>query len=161
VHMGTERRALVTLPNIDAVQGLVDWQTGQAQPLDRHVFLIPDAQLLVVIPPAKDRLVLYRFHLEQELDKAGVDYLYVQSRPATTAVKGQTYACQVSVKSKKGGVKFKLDSGPEGMKVSPEGKLTWDVPRNFSATEADVILTVSDASGQEVFHTFKLAVRDR
>jgi hypothetical protein len=161
VHMGTERRALVTLPNIDAVHGLVDWQTGQTQPFDRHVFLIPDAQLLVVIPPSKDKLVLYRFNLEQQLDKAGLDYLYIQSRPVTTAVKGQTYTYQVGVRSRKGHVRIKLDSGPDGMKVSPEGQLFWDVPKNFSAAEADVILTVSDASGQEIFHTFKIGVRDR
>jgi hypothetical protein len=38
------------------------------------------------------------------------------------------------------------------------GKLTWDVPKGLAEQEADVILTVSDASGQEIFHTFKVAV---
>ena len=65
----------------------------------------------------------------------------------------------VAVKSKKGGVKVKLESGPAGMKVTPEGRLTWPVPKEFAGTEAEVLLSVSDASGKETFHSFKLSVR--
>jgi hypothetical protein len=32
------------------------------------------------------------------------------------------------------------------------------VPADFADAEADVILSVADASGQEIFHTFKIAV---
>ena len=46
------------------------------------------------------------------------------------------------------------------MKVSPSGSLTWAVPRDFGEREVTVILTVRDAAGQEVFHTFRLAVKD-
>ncbi|MBI1917848.1 MAG: hypothetical protein HYS12_24400 [Planctomycetes bacterium] len=74
------------------------------------------------------------------------------------AVRGKEYVCPLVVRSKKGGVKAKLEGGPAGMKVLPEGKLVWTVPKDFSEAEVDVILTVSDASGQEVFHSFKLTV---
>jgi hypothetical protein len=161
IHVGSDERPLVTLPNLDAFQGLVDWRVGGGLPFDRHVFLIPDARLLVVIPRAKDKLLLCRFDLEQLLDKAGGDYLFVQSQPVTTAVRGQTYTYQVDVKSRKGNLKIKLDSGPEGMKVSPEGQVTWAVAGNFPAAEVDVVLTVSDASGQEIPHKFKISLRDR
>jgi hypothetical protein len=128
---------------------------------DRRVFFFPDAKLVVTIPGSNDKLILYHFDVEKELEKSGVDYLLVTSRPVTEAVKGQPYRYEMVVKAKKGGVKCKLDAGPEGMKATPDGKLTWDVPKNFADATVDVILTVSDSSGQEVFHTFKIAVRDK
>ena len=39
-------------------EGLIDWLRGVAVPLDKHLFLIPDAKLLVVMPTTKDKLVL-------------------------------------------------------------------------------------------------------
>ena len=62
------------------------------------------------------------------------------------------------MKSKKGGLRFQLDSGPPGMTVSPEGRVTWNVPRGYEAAEVSVILTVRDAGGQEVLHSFRLQV---
>ena len=40
------------------MEGLIDWFQGVAVPLDKHLFLIPDAKLLVVLPLTKDKLVL-------------------------------------------------------------------------------------------------------
>ena len=61
----------------------------------------------------------------------------------------------------KGGVTIKLDIGPEGMKMTADGTLTWKVPENFADTEVSILLTVSDKSGQETFHTFTLPVQSR
>src|SRR5262249_26818363 len=123
---------------------------------DQRVFFIPDAQLLVTIPDTYDRLIVRRFDVIQELEKSGIDYLLVTSQPVTQCKIGTTYLYQLAVKSKKGGVKLKLESGPAGMKLSPEGQLTWAVPNNLPEKQVDVLLTVSDASGQECFHNFKL-----
>jgi hypothetical protein len=62
------------------------------------------------------------------------------------------------VKSKKGDVKLRLDSGPKGMKLE-EGKLSWFVPATLSGREVDASLAVTDSSGREVLHPFKLEVR--
>lgn len=48
--------------------------------------------------------------------------------------------------------------GPEGMKLGADGELTWGVPAAAVGQEAAVILSVSDASGKDTFHTFRLAV---
>ena len=158
VHLAGDSRAVATLPANPEYDGLVNWQTGQAQMFDKHVFLIPDAELLVFVPATDDKLILRRFNLVDLLDKAGVDYLFVASRPVTRAVKGSTYSYPLLVKSKKGGVKVKLVSGPPGMEVTPEGRTTWAVPTDFADAAADVILSVTDASDQEVFHSFKVTV---
>jgi len=127
---------------------------------DKRVHLIPDAKLLVTIPSTNDRLVLRRFDLDDLLAKSGVDYLLVTSQPPAAFKPGATYSYPVAVKSKKGGVKYKLESGPDGMKVAADGKLTWKVPAGFAAAEVDVILTVADSSGQEIFQTFKVGRND-
>jgi WD40 repeat protein len=65
VHRTRNGPPLDTRPDLEAVQGLVDWFSGQTQPFDRHVFLIPDAKLLVILPSSKDRLVLHRFDFDK------------------------------------------------------------------------------------------------
>jgi S1-C subfamily serine protease len=120
----------------------------------KRIFLIPQANLIVVLPAANDRVVLHRFDIDRALEKSGIDYLVVTSRPPPTARRGSVYTYQVAVKSRYGGVKFRLDSGPGGMEVSPAGLVRWPVPAEGKEAESEVILTVSDSAGQEVFHTF-------
>jgi hypothetical protein len=151
---------------LNDVEGVSNEQIGHGKNRDKltpdqRVFFIPGAKLVVSIPSGERRLVLRRFDLEKELDKAGIDYLLVTSQPPTKAVRGEAYRYEMVVKSRKGEGKCKLDSGPDGMKVTAEGKLTWDVPKNFAEASVVVIVSVTDSSGQETFHTFKVAVRDR
>jgi hypothetical protein len=124
---------------------------------DQRVFFIPAAKAIITVPQGNDQLILYRFDPEAELERSGVDYLVVTSRPPLTAKKGQELVYQLAVKSKKGGVKYKLESGPAGMALDGNGRLTWRVP---AGTEGDVLIGVRDQSGQEVFHTFKVEVID-
>jgi hypothetical protein len=160
LHLVGDRRPLVTLPKLDALNGLVNWLSGAAQPLDQHVFLIPDAELLVILPLAKTQLILHRFNLTQLLETAGVDYLFVSSQPPTQFRPGTPLSYQMVVRSKKGGVRYKLESAPSSMTVSPAGLLRWEVPGNFQASEAEVTVTVADVTGQEILHTFKLTNGD-
>jgi hypothetical protein len=161
IYFGTDRKPLFTLPRLAAQDGLVDWHLGSVPDWKKHVFLIPGAKLMVVIPASRNKLVLVRLDLEAELNKSGVDYLFVQSRPVREATKGKTYEYGLSVRSKKGGVQATLEAGPKGMQLTPKGKLVWQVPADFAQPETNVVLTVRDASGQEVFHTFTIRVRDK
>src|SRR5262249_9686823 len=135
--------------------------TGQRAEIERHLHFIPSAKLIVVIPQSNDKLHLYRFDLEEALEKSGIDYLLVTSRPPQVLRPGSTLTYQVQVKSKKGGVRYKLESGPPGMKLSEGGRLTWPVPAGYAQPETDVLITVSDAAGQEIFHTFRVSLNDR
>ena len=126
---------------------------------EQRVHYYPSAGLLVTLAkqPGRDSLVLHRLNLVEQLEKSGIDYLVVLSRPPSAAV-GKRYTYQLDIRSRKGGVKAKLDSGPPGMEVSPQGQVTWSVPADFKEHEADVLLTLSDASGQEVFQRFKIPI---
>ncbi|MFO0966319.1 MAG: MJ0042-type zinc finger domain-containing protein [Gemmataceae bacterium] len=126
---------------------------------DRRYVLLPQNKLLLTIPLSDDKLILHRFDPVKELDKSGVDYLVVLST-SPSAKKGAPYVYPVDARSKKGGLKYNLDSGPEGMKIDAAGKLTWATPADFADRESTVIITISDAAGLETLHTFRLSVLD-
>jgi hypothetical protein len=123
----------------------------------KRVFFVPDAKVIVVLPKGNDQVVLFKFDPEEALEKSGLDYLLVTSRPPRAVKAGTTFSYPLAVKSKQGGVTFTLDSGPKGMAVSADGVVTWAVPPD-AAGQQDVILTVRDKAGQEVFHTFSVRV---
>lgn len=54
-------------------------------------------------------------------------------------------------------MKFFLESAPEGMKISPSGEISWQA--GATAGESAVIVRITDASGQELFHSFKISVK--
>src|SRR5262249_36160731 len=152
-----------TLSDIEGVEyehlGIVSDDGNRQIHHDKRVHLIPDAKLLVTIPSTDDKLIVRRFDLDAFLAKSPVNYLFVSSQPPSNGVRGETYRYTMTVKSKKGGVKLKLESSPKGMSLSEDGKLTWPISKDFSDGEADVIISVRDESGQEVLQTFKVEVR--
>ena len=157
LHFVGETRPLLTLKDVELPRGINQW--GR-EPFggDRRILLIPSAKVLITLPDTNDRVVLHRLDLDAALDKSGVDYLFVTSSPPVAARKGTLLSYPLTVKSRQGGITYKLDAGPKGMSISPAGLLRWQVPADFAEQEADVIVSVGDKTGQEVFHTFKLAV---
>jgi hypothetical protein len=148
-----DRKRLVTLDEFDELKAVstLYWE--------QRVHYYPRSGLLVTLakPPNGDRLILRRIDLVALMDKAGMDYLFVNSQPPV-AKAGTPFSYRLDVRSKKGGVRVKLESGPPGMQVTPAGQITWAVPADFAERETDVLLTIADASGQEVFHNFKVGV---
>jgi hypothetical protein len=127
----------------------------------QRVHFIPNAKLVLVIPLTNDRIDLIRFDPEEAMEKSGIDYLVVTSDPPALAERGKRYTYSLVVKSKKGGVTVKLESGPPGMKMMGPRTLVWDVPADFIDRAPNIITTVSDAAGQELFHTFTVTVVDK
>jgi S1-C subfamily serine protease len=174
-HAG-EPRALVTLPGLGGI-GVMDnklklpsrnaaenppkprsiyVETG-FYALDKHIYFIPDAHVIVAIPETNDRLILRQFDLQQALKTAGIDYLFVASSPVTTVAPQSFYTYQIQIESKREGVKFSLEKGPAGMQITPAGKLTWTA--GAAENKEIVIIRITDASGQEIFHTFTINVK--
>ncbi|MBV9850009.1 MAG: trypsin-like peptidase domain-containing protein [Armatimonadetes bacterium] len=150
IYTTTDKRLLLTLPKMDELGGDL-WD------LEKQVFYVPAANLLVTVPTARDRMILRRLNLTAELQKTGVDYLFVRSVPPRRFHKGQKYVYQMEVASKRGNLKYFLDSGPPGMTLSPTGRLVWAVPANYGGSEENVIVRVRDATSQEIYHTFRIA----
>lgn len=156
VCISGESRALITLPKLIDREDLQSSANAFFTP-DKRFHFIPDAQLIVAIPKANDRLILRRFDIMQMMKEASIDYLFVASSPVTSAAPGSAYTYPIRVESKRGGVKYSLESAPEGMKISPSGNLTWLA--GAAASEPTVIVRITDASGQELFHSFKISIK--
>jgi uncharacterized protein (TIGR03067 family) len=160
VHLVGDARPLVTVNNVEVPVTNDAW-TSSDFTWDKRVHLVPEAKVLITLPDNADEIVLQRLDIDAALEKSGADYLMVTSRPPAVAAAGRAFAYQLAAKAKKGGVKYRLESGPPGMAVSPAGLVSWQVPADATVGgEVTVLLTVADAAGQEVFHTFKLVVAD-
>jgi hypothetical protein len=129
---------------------------GDVLSISERVFLAPQHERLVTLASSRDRLVSRGFDLIAALDRSGIDYLFVDSVPPLIAEPGRTYRYRIQVRSRAGGVKLALDSGPEGMVLSRDGTLEWDVPARMEPGQSGVIITVEDASGQTLLHSFTI-----
>jgi hypothetical protein len=123
---------------------------------EKRLHFFPAANLLVTVAQSRDALQLRRLRIADELNKSGIDYLFVDSLPPPVANPGLEYNYSIQVKSKQGGVKFHLDSGPAGMTITDLGRIAWSVPAHFDDRQASVIVSIKDASGQEIFHSFSI-----
>ncbi len=78
------------------------------------------------------------------------------SAPRTEITPRREWRYQIEALSNQGGLTYKLDFAPEGMAVSSDGLVTWQVPAKINAEGERVIVVVGDKSGAETFHSFTL-----
>jgi mono/diheme cytochrome c family protein len=155
-----DRQPVVTFKE-PALQGMSSstlstrWGQFAGEP---RINYLPAAHLLVFVREGNKQIVVRPFNLIEELEQGGRDYLFVQSQPKTRAKRGSDYVYPLDVKSKAGGVTFRLEKGPEGMTVSPAGELRWNATPPSTEKAASVIVHISNAAGTELFHSFDIVV---
>jgi hypothetical protein len=163
LHSLPDHQKLLTLPSLPELR-LVEGQgydSGERSlPLERRLYVLPAQQRLITIPNERDRLIVRKFDLLTELRAADVDYLFIASWPPRVAEKGKPYRYQMQIESRRGKVKAKLDSGPDGMTLSENGLVTWTPSPALANAETGVVISVSDASGQEIFHSFVIRLAE-
>jgi serine/threonine protein kinase len=153
-----DRRPLFTLSNLEKTTTspiYTQWGLIGGEP---RIHYLPSANVLLTLPESNDRVVVRRFDLFASLDKEGRDYLFVLSPPRTRVRSGTDYVYVMDIRSKAGGVRCKLEAGPEGMTVSPGGRIRWHAPPGEEGKRANVIVTIRGASGKEIQHSFELVV---
>jgi hypothetical protein len=150
-------RPVARIPGLSAVAAEGEEWLGDAFTPDKRLFLIPDARLVVKLAGTKDKFIAVRFDVSKALADSEVNFLLVTSRPPLSIKAGDQLNYPITAVSKAGGVSYSLDSGPDGMRISPAGVLTWGTTAK-SPMSSRVIVGVSDASGQQAFHTFTLRV---
>lgn len=152
VHAPRDTRPMFHLPPFEALRSLFVPNEGWS--FDGHVFFVPQAAVVAVLPKVADRIVLYSVDVTAELAKTDLDYLFVASRPPPV-VPGKRFEYRIDTQAKAGGLRYKLDCGPAGLSVGENGAVTWDVPAGFGKPESAAV-TVSDKNGREVIHSFEL-----
>lgn len=159
VHVNGHTDPILTLPNIQMRPGEYgDFHGREVMTLDRRIYFMPQYGVLITLPSSNKSLALHRLDLEKALNDSGIDYLYVTTRAPAVVKAGGTFRYQIRTKSRKGDVKHELTSGPNGMRVSDDGLVTWRTSRRSSNEPQDVIVSISDASGQTITHTFRVTL---
>jgi hypothetical protein len=153
-----DRVPLVTLDDVSIKADNLYGGRGAGLSLAERVIVHPAKKKLLVIDDQKTAIRVSDFDVVGALNAKGIDYLFVETLPVTSAEPGQKYTYKIGVLSKAGKVKFELESGPTGMTITPDGVLTWAVPRSGADAENGVIVSIADGSGQSVFHTFTVLV---
>jgi hypothetical protein len=131
------------------------WGLFNTEPRIRY---LPSANVLLALPWENNRVVLRPLDLTEALNKSGEAYLFVLSRPPGHARAGTTYRYALDVRSKAGGVRYEPTSVPRGMTVSATGEVRWQVPAELRGKLVPVIVTLRDASGKEIAHSFEIKV---
>ena len=168
VYTCADRRLLFQVPVIDELsripwrpRGLLSPTYVTPLPIEQRIYYVPAANLLVTIPDSGDQLILRRMNVVEEMNKQGIDYFFIASRPPVAVFKNEDYDYQLIVKSKQGGVNYRLEAAPPGMKISPTGRIEWSVPLDFSDAKVPVVVTLEDKSGQSIDHRFNINIMDR
>jgi hypothetical protein len=151
-----EDQSVINIKESSGLDGLVSYPSGQTVRFDQHIFFVPDANVLAVLPLSKDKLFLYRIDIEKQLDEAGIDYLIVVSQPPSEVVPGKEMKYQIEARAKKGKVEYVLESAPDGMTLSADGLVEWLVPASLEDDEVNVIITLRDSTGQQIFHNLTM-----
>jgi hypothetical protein len=160
LYSTSERTVLLTLEDVPGL--------GKPDPFAPHSSLSwyerivahPAAKKLIIVDESRTLLHLLPLDVVKSLDEKGIDYLFVESLPITSASAGQRYEYAIKVLSKAGKVKFTLDSGPEKMTISSQGVLRWDVPQDFDEAKTSVIVSIEDGSKQSIFQSFAIYLND-
>lgn len=165
LRFNTQKRRAVWAPYEDIKVAL--YHTGASNPIagvleirefqsPYSFFLIPSSKLLLQAPIGDDKIQLHQLDARQLLDASGEHYLYVSSPPPHATSASKQWQHQLEVRSSAGGLNYQLGSAPEGMTVSPQGLLQWDVPKEFGFSTAQVVVEITDKDQQRISYTFAI-----
>jgi hypothetical protein len=161
IYLQGQTSPLLSLPPMPEMNvsnpGRISVTTNDFTEDKRYVF-VPSLSLFETIPHSNDRIVVRKLDVKAQLDHSGVSYLFVSSAPPSTYLPGKDFSYTIKVESKSGGVTYRLETGPSGMSVSPQGVVNWKPSKGFLSMSTPVVISVKDSSGQSVYHSFNLTV---
>lgn len=160
LHTNGKTRELAELPTLLPVVAESPTQRVDRNDLDRRLWFIPAAKLVIQLSGINNQLTLYRIDVDALLEQFPGDYLFVNSAPPLEATPGREWSYQVSVRSNRGDVNFRLAVGPNDMRIDDSGRMSWQVPSNSTGGTQHVVLAVQDAGDQEILHAFDIFVSD-
>ena len=162
VHAAGDGTRLLIVGDLDEMDGarINESSIQDDFTVEKRFHFVPAANLFVTIPFANDRLVLRRLDIRKALDKLGADYLVVTTPCNLYATAGTTFNHQIEAFAKAGGIQYTVGQGPDGLTVSPTGKLTWLPPSSSASGDVvTAVVTVADSAGTERFHTLRIRVK--
>jgi hypothetical protein len=154
-----DRSVVLTFDNLPGV-GVLDIQNSPWKQITfrERIIAHPAAKKIIILDESLAFLHILPLDVVKALDQKGVNYLYVDSHPISFASQGTKYEYPIKVVSKAGNVKYKLDSFPAGMTITPEGVIAWNSP-SAPWEKVSVIVNIEDSSKKNIFHSFVIQMR--
>ncbi|WP_339733483.1 hypothetical protein [uncultured Gimesia sp.] len=160
VHLVGQKKPLLSSPFVEKKTDRKGRLLSAQNEWQRY-YLIPSAEVMVYLPLSNNQIDLYRIKFEDAAESCEFDYLFVTSLPITLAKRGETYEYPIKARSKQGGIQYQIAAGPPGMTVSSDGVVQWQVPVDYPRYKASVLMSLTDASQQTIFHKYEIAVRGK
>lgn len=159
LRLQTTGQPLVQLPyDVQLGSHGASSRTSSHVTLEKRAIFCPNSGVIVIVPLAQNQLVLKPFNVLDSLKQSGVDFLFVTSSNKLSVKLGERVQHRVSVMSNAGAATFRLDSGGEGISITKDGILSWQVPDKYQGSAQEVIIVVKDKSGQEVRQNLTITV---
>jgi predicted Zn finger-like uncharacterized protein len=160
IHLDDPRKPLAARTDVTGLEGVVGLDgSALTPPLQKHLFLIPDAKVLAVVPASKDRVILHRWDVDAALAKAADAAPFVTSRPTRPAVQGQRFSYQIKISAASDELDFRKLEGPPGSAVNPTGLVTWQVPADYPEKEAHFRVSIFAVDlAQKITYDFRVPV---
>ncbi|MHC4607717.1 MAG: hypothetical protein ACYTAF_12450, partial [Planctomycetota bacterium] len=117
------------------------------------------AKTLIRLSNSKQEFFFHPFDPIGDLSKSDLDYLLVLSSPPKTVAAGKEFTYEPKVMTKGDEYSLELMDGPDGAEVKGN-KVVWKVPASAADTEVEFLLRVINPAEDEVFHSFKIKVKD-
>ncbi len=124
-----------------------------------RVQYVPSLNQLITLPATNDRLMLRPFDLKKRLKNSERSYLYVSSIPPLAVQAGATLEYRIDVESRGKQVRIRLEDGPKDARLAKKNLLKWKVPADTPEPWARFLLSITNGDGEEMFHSFEVAVR--
>ena len=118
---------------------------------------LPKEKLLATLTVGDRQVRVMPADLETVLKETKDEYLHITSVPSETAIIGQPYAYKIEALTNQPGIEFRLESGPEEMKVSKQGELEW-VPKTRPKGGSEDVVVAARVGDREVFQSFTISV---
>lgn len=155
IYTGREATPLLSLPEFPEMKTPNQYNIRKDSiGLGSRFHYYPQLKFFLTIPFTNDKIVVHPFDLEKSLKEKDIDYLYINSVPPSGRL-NQPYLYNITAASKAGDTQFALVAGPEGMKIAPDGKVTW-TPNKIG--RENVSIKVRNGIGQELSNTFPIEV---
>jgi hypothetical protein len=160
-----DRRTIYTIRNFEdmALTGNTEQQQSIRNRLetdrDSSFWFLPDLKSFVTLNWDRQRISIYPFDIEEVLKKKGDPWLFVTSIPPLNAVRGSALSHQFRALSSFDTVEYSLESPVEGMSLSLQGELTWNVPLGFEQDSVRILIRAT-SNDSEAFAQFELTVQD-
>lgn len=159
LHLDRDPKPLGELPGAEHMTELLARAGGGVVSAHQHATFLPEPGLVVYALSNSRQVQLLPVDLPALLGRGGRDLTFT-SVPGGFASKGRAYEYHATALGRDGlRPQFALEAGPQGMAVTPDGRMTWTPAPDFDRPSVDVRLVAKSADGKQAVQAFTVFLK--